>query len=62
MEAIKAANSACGTPVAILELDGALADCVAGGLCCSFCCSREISVVIYHAKLQWTLPKKKDTL
>ena len=43
MEAIKAANSACGTPAAILELDEALADCDAGGLCCAFCCSREIS-------------------
>ena len=43
MEAIKAANSAFGTLVATLELDGPLSDCDAGGLCCSFCCSREIS-------------------
>ena len=31
-EAITAANSACGTLLAILELDGALADCDAGSL------------------------------
>ena len=43
MEAIKVANSAFGMPVATLELDGPLPDCGLNGLCCSFCCSREIS-------------------
>ena len=43
MEAIKAGNSAFGTPVATLKLDRPLSDCGAGALCCSVCYKSEIS-------------------
>ena len=59
MEAIKAANSACGTPVAILELDWAPADCDAGGLCCSLCCSREISSRRFPVCWRWRSPSMR---
>ena len=45
MEAIKAANSTFRTPVAMLELDGPLPYCGAGGLCCSFCCRNKFAAI-----------------
>ena len=56
MEAIKAANSAFGMPVATLEMDGPIPACGVGGLCRSFCCSHEISSRRLPVCWRWRSP------